>query len=142
MESGTLIEFRGVDIVVERQVDDVRVRLALAQSLLVSEHRVAMIGEIENYPERRTADVVCVASPVEGDFSRILSIQTERLTLPYDTTVELVQRLGRILQTRCLVPNEGLDPYVMWLVSPDGSSERVELDVAAFDEDRYILSLS
>jgi hypothetical protein len=140
LESRTVIEFKGIDVVAERKIDSAEIRHALMESLSVVEERIIVIYDMGDYPQSGAADVVCVISPVDGEFSSLLSIQTDGLTLPYNGVLELVQRLAEILRTRCLVPDEGLDPYVMWLASPGQPVQRVGLDVAALNEDRYVVS--
>jgi hypothetical protein len=95
---------------------------------------------MSKYPESAAADVVCVISSVEGEFTQLLSVQTGRLLLPCDTLLALIQNLCELLGTRCLAPDEDADPYCMWLVSPGTAPRRIEIDPIAFDEDRYVIS--
>ena len=135
-----MIEFSGIDVVAQRQMSDVHVRRALAAALGVPEQRAALIDDMIDYPDPGAADVVCVSSPVGGEFASLLSIQTGRLELPYGTHMELVQRLCDLLQTQCLVPHADVDPYVMWLIAPGASPRKVALDPTALDEGRYLIA--
>jgi hypothetical protein len=67
----------------------------------------------------------------------MLSIQTGERELAYESVEALEQRLCEALDSRCLVPDEGDNPYVMWLVSPREARRRVELDPVEYDEERY-----
>ena len=134
-----MIEFNGIDIILERQIKDASIRHALAASLRVPENRVIVIDDMSKYPEPAAADVVCVISSVEGEFTQLLSVQTGRLLLPYDEPLALIQSLCELLGTRCLATDDDADPYYMWLISPGATSGRIELDPIAFDGDRYII---
>jgi hypothetical protein len=135
-----MIEFNGIDILVRHRPDDASVLRALAAALGVPEGRVALIDDVSEYPKPDAADVVCVSSSLEGDFTGLLSIQVEHLTLPYDTREQLVQRLCELLDAQCLIPEEEENPYIMWLVSPEAASCKIALDPIAFDEGQYVIA--
>lgn len=136
-----MIEFNGIDIIVQHRPPDVSVRRALAAALAVSEERVVVIGDVSDYPEVGAAGVVCVASPLEGEFTGLLSIQVERLVVPCDTHEQLVRRFCDALGTQCLVPDdEQKDPYLMWAISPGAAPRKVGLDPVAFDDGQYIIA--
>jgi len=135
-----MIEFSGIDIVLERQINDAGIRQALVASLGIPENRVIVIDDTSKYPESAAADVVCVISSVEGEFTQLLSVQTGRLLLPYDAPLALIQSLCEALGTRCLAPDDDADPYCMWLISPGTTPGRIEIDPIAFDDDRYVIS--
>ena len=136
-----MIEFSGMDIIVQHRVADDRVRRALAEALHVPEERVALIDDSCHCPKARESDVVCVCSLVEGEFTYLLSIQIEWVILPYDNNVQLMQRLCEVLGVQYLAPDDDdVDPYMMWLVSPEVVPSKVGLDPVAFDEDRYVIS--
>lgn len=136
-----MIEFNGIDIIVQHPVDEDRVRRALAAALHVPGGRVAFIDDISHYPKAGDADVVCVSSQVEGEFTNLLSIQIDRTDLPYETHAQLMQVLGERLGVRYITPDEDdVDPYFMWLISPGGVPRRVGLDTVAFDEGRYVIA--
>ncbi len=136
-----MIEFQGVDIVVQKRPADAGVRQALAVTLGVPEGRVALVDDLSDYPEAGAADVVCVRSSVEGEFSDLLSIQADRLTAPYETALQLVARLGELLGAECLVPDEdSQNPYLMWLILPGSAPLKVALDTIAFDRGQYVIA--
>ena len=71
----------------------------------------------------------------------MLSIQVERLALPYDTHAQMMQRLCEVLGTQCLVPyDDDVDPYSMWSVSPGDQPRKVSLDPVALNEGRYVIA--
>jgi len=132
-----MIEFKGIDLVFQRLTDHASLRRALAGSIQVPEDRVSVIDDPSQYPDRAAADVVGVATPLEGNYSTMVSIQNEPMVLPYDSPLSLVQRICELLDTQCLAPDEGVDPYVMWLVTPRTTAQRVQLDPVALDEGHY-----
>ena len=135
-----MIEFSGVDMIAQHQTDDDGVRRALAAALGVPQERVAVVADMNDYPETAAADVVCVTSPVNGEFTLLLSVQVANLSLPYDTRAQLMQRLCELLGMECLVPDDDdVDPYFMWLVSPVNVPRKVSLDPIALDEGRYVI---
>lgn len=136
-----MIEFNGIDIILQHRLDDDRVRRALAAVLRAPEGRVALIEDVSHYPEAGDADVVCVSSSVEGEFAQLLSIQVDRLTLPYDMHAQLRQALCETLGTQYLTPDDDdVNPYFMWLVSPGTMPGKVGLDPVALDEGRYVIA--
>lgn len=136
-----MIKFSGMDIIVQHRMNEHHMCQALAAALHVSEGRVALIDDLCHYPKAGEADVVCVCSSVEGEFTYLLSIQINRVTLPYDTNVQLMQRLCEALRMQYLAPDDDdVDPYMMWLISPGAVPRKVGLDPVAFDEDRYVIS--
>lgn len=135
-----MIEFSGADLVLEKNVDDASLRRALASCLNVPEDRVAVIDDVGQYPEPSLADVVGVTSRVSGEFSRLVSIQSKTLELPYDRLLAPLQRLCEVLGTRCLAPDDGSDPYVMWLLAPGDHPKLVGVDPVSLDENRYVVA--
>ena len=132
-----MILFSGVDVVVDRRLGDDEIRECLAQATPVGKERISVIDDVANYPAQSAADIVCVVTPNPGQFSLVLSIQCEPLELPGERTADLIHQLATILEAKILMPDDGDDPYVMWLVQPNAAPKRVALDEAAFDEDRY-----
>jgi hypothetical protein len=139
MERVKMIEFDGTDLIIVKMVDNATLRRALASSLAIPEDRIAVIDDVAQYPESSVADVVCVTSPVSGQFSKLVSIQTKTCRLPHDSSLDLMRQICEPLDTRCLVPDEGLNPYCMWLFVPGEAPRQVGLDPVAMDEDRYVL---
>jgi hypothetical protein len=140
MEGVTMIEFHGVDLVIQDRVDDDHVRRAVAMALGVPANRIALIDDVGDYPGPDAADVVCVSSAVGGEFSRLLSLQVERLALPYDAPLQLLQRICDLLGTPCLSPDEqDASPYSMWSLRPGAPPGKVSLDAAAQDDGRYVV---
>ena len=134
-----MIEFNGTDLIIEKTVDNATFRRALASSLELPEDRVVVIDDVGQYPEPSAADVVCVTSAVSGQFSKLVSIQAETCRLPHDTALDLMRQLCELLDTRLLVPDQGLNPFCMWLLAPGEAPRQVGMDPVAMDEDRYVL---
>jgi hypothetical protein len=141
MERVAMIEFNGIDIILQHRLDDDRVRRTLATALRVPEGRVALINDMSDYPNSGDADVVGVASSVEGEFTHLLSVQAEHLTLPYETRAQLMQALAEALGSQYLTPDDDdEDPYFMWLISPGTGRGKVGLEPIALDEGRYVIA--
>lgn len=134
-----MIDFEGVDVVVEDDRDDSSVRRAIGSALGVPESRVVVIADVSQYPNPESADVVVVTSLAGGQFAKVLSIQTSRRSLPYENPLDPMQRLCDELGTRCLVPDDSANPYSMWLVTRDEAPQRVGLAADELDEDRYVI---
>jgi hypothetical protein len=139
MEEDTMIEFGGVDVVAQRRPDDEHLRSALAVVFGIPEDRVLLIEDVSGYEKSAAADVVCLSSSVEGEFTCLLSIDIARCTLPYDTREQLLQRFCELLGTSFLVPDEDINPYVFWLYSAGAVSVKVGIDADALDRDRYLI---
>jgi hypothetical protein len=83
---------------------------------------------------------VCVSSPVDGEFSQLLSLQAKRRVLPYDEQWQVVQRICDLLDTQCLCPDDqDMNPYTMRLLGPGAAPAKVSLDPVALDEGRYVI---
>jgi len=61
-----MIEFDGIDLIIEKPVDKTNLRRALAASLGVPEERISVIDHVGQYPDSSAADIVCVESPGPG----------------------------------------------------------------------------
>lgn len=132
-----MIEFGGIDIVLDRKLGDERTRDGVAAALSVETARVVVIHDMAQYPERQSADVVCVVTQTSGDFAEVVSIQCAPMKLPFARILDVVARLSSALQVRILAPDEGPNPYFMWLVEPEHSPIQVALDEAALEDERY-----
>lgn len=129
--------FSGVDVVIDRKLDDDEIRECLAHVFAINAARVSIIDDVAKYPERAAADIVCITTLNPGEFVQILSIQCEPIELPERSVADVLQQIASILNVRLLMPDEGEGPYVMWILQPHLAPRRVALDVAALDEDRY-----
>ncbi len=135
-----MIDFAGVDLIIEKAGNVGVIRGALAKVFALPAHRISIIDDLANYPERNAADIVCVVTPIAGEFAAILSIQNAKMYVPADTLVDVARRLASALGTRCLLPQEGVNPYLMWMVLPDSTASAVALDPDALADERYVLS--
>jgi hypothetical protein len=64
-----MIEFNGIDMIVLHRMADTVVCRGLTAALHVPESRVALIDDVSDYPESGDADVFCVSSSVDGEFT-------------------------------------------------------------------------
>jgi hypothetical protein len=135
-----MIMFSGIDILLDQTLGRDQLCHGVSAVLSVPAARVAVIHDVAQYPERGTADIVCVVTPTTGDFVELVSIQCETMVLRDVTVIDLVQRLASQLQAKILAPVDGPDPYLMWLVEPHREPRHVGLNVAALDQNRYELS--
>lgn len=132
-----MIEFNGIDILLDRRLGADQIRQGVAAVLSVEPCRVSVIDDVADYPERGSADVVSVVTPTSGEFAAVVSIQCEPMTLPFVNVWEVVEQLSAVLEAKVLVPSDGPDPYLMWLVQPDLPRRLVSLDADALEDDRY-----
>ena len=131
------MEFRGVDVVVDRRLGVEEIRQGVAAVLSVELGRVSVIDDIAEYPERGDADVVCVITPMSGEFVAVISIQCEPVEVSFSNVLETVQQLSSSLRVTLLAPDSSPDPYSMWLVRPSFPPQRVSLDESALARERY-----
>lgn len=131
------MRFHGVDVLTQSRVEAGRLRQGVASVLSLEGHRVSVIRDVACYPERGAADVVCVVTPIQGDFSDSVSIQCDPIEAPVSSIIEFAQRLSVALGSAVLVPDEGHDPYVMWHVDLSGGCRKVSLDESALESDTY-----
>lgn len=54
--------------------------------------------------------------------------------------VQMARRLASILGCRCLVADEGPDPYQMVLVDPNHDPQIVNLCVDRLDEEQFVIA--
>lgn len=133
------MEFRGVDIVIEKAASDAALRAAVSRGLGVPVDRIVVINDITKYPAKDQAEVVCVVSPVSGHFALLLSVQSDPIQVDVTTPFEFVQEVANDLQMKCLTPDLGDNPYLMWLIEPRSSPQRVAMDTDALDRGVYVV---
>jgi hypothetical protein len=124
--------FSGVDIVFARPVPERDLERGVSALLGVPSFRVVVVvvAGAADYPAMESAEVVCVSTAVEGDFTQLVSIHCQPRELRDHTSVSFAQRLAEALSIPCIVPDEGLAPC----------SAILRLDDEAFSEDRYVLA--
>jgi hypothetical protein len=136
-----MIVFEGVDVIVQHPIHNDDTRRALAVTLGVPEDRIAIIENVTGYPDTGAADIVCVSSPVNGDFAGLLSVQVGHLEVAFESITQLIQRFSGLLSTPCLIPDEdSANPYLMWSIAPGSVPRRVALDPLALEEGRYVIA--
>jgi hypothetical protein len=131
--------FKGVDLLIDCWASSDSLKVALETSLGVARERIFVIRDLADYPRHNKADLVCVVTPLKGEFHTLLSLQTDGIEAEYNALPGLIQRVCNILGCRCLLPDVGPEPYSMLLLSDNMPPERVELDPEALDQGRYIL---
>lgn len=100
-----------------------------------------MIDDPANYPERDAADIVCVVSPIAGEFAAILSIQSAQMYVEGETLLDIARRLASALGTKRLLPREGSTPICCGVDgSPGSTASAVALDPDALADEHYVLS--
>lgn len=134
-----MISFSGIDLILEQPVSSDALRRAISKTLLIPTHRVSVIYNTEDYPERDAAEMVCLVSTTDGDFQQLVSLQCEPRMLPFRNESELACCLLVELGVCALIPADSIDPYDMYLVNGNTVS-RVSLDATAFDCGKYIIS--
>lgn len=134
-----MIVFSGIDIVIDVRLRPDQIRDAVASAVSVPARRVAVIYDLAKYPARESADVVCVVSGAAGHFVELISLQCEPMTLPFLHALDVVARFCSTVRVKALAPDDGPDPYLMWLVEPDRPPSQVAVDPAALDDHRYVI---
>ena len=132
-----MMEFRGTDAVFESQIGVERIKQAVAAVLSLPPSRVSIIDNIADYPERASADVVCLLTRTLGDFTLAVSIQCDPVHISLSKELDVVQRLVDALGVAALTPDDSPLPTSMWFVSPNATPERVSVDDSALDDGRF-----
>jgi hypothetical protein len=139
MENWAMMTFRGVDLILEHSVDTEKLRQALQSVFAVPAECISIINDITQYPKQEDAQIVCVMTPVAGDFTLLLSIQANLVLKGSEDMLALVQLICNDLGCRCLTPDEGPDPYTVWVITPYAPPQRAQLDVMQLDQNRHVL---
>ncbi len=134
-----MIDFAGIDLLADRAIAAPPIRRGVAEALSIDVQRVAVIEDISQYPKPGLADVVCVVTTTQGDFSQLISIQCAPLKLLARDVLELVQKLATSWGAGLLAPAGGPNPYIVWFIAPATPARQASLDEASFDEERYVL---
>lgn len=129
--------FDGLDIVTERHVDESTIRRAISNTLSLPEERIAIIDDAAHCPPKDSFDAVCIRTPVHGQFAEILAIQCEKRDTTQPSEFEIFTQLAYILGVRCLMADEGPNPYMMWASDSGAPPTRVSLEPTSLDEDHY-----
>lgn len=132
-----MIAFSGRDLLLQKSVDDMQLVQALSAAFGLSPLRVAVIREMEGYPERDACDLVAVVSAVVGEAEALVQLHAGAIALRFESQLDLVRDLARLLAMNCLTPHEGDNPYLMWRVAPDGATDLIALRVPAADHGRF-----
>lgn len=131
-----MIAFSGLDVLLQRSVDDLRLVQALSAALGLTPSRIAVIRDLQDYP-RDACDVVAVVSAVAGEAELLVQLHAGAIALRFESGLDVVRELVRLLAVNCLTPNEGDNPYLMWRVTPDGVTDLIALRVPAADHSRF-----
>ena len=88
--------------------------------------------------------VLLETTPTEGDFALRVTVYIRDETLlarlrSRAATSEAVTHLASLLEVRCLIADDELDPYRWVLITPEGAVQVVRLDAAEFERDRVVL---
>lgn len=132
-----MIAFSGLDVLLQRPVDDLQLVQALSAALGLSPSRIAEIRDLQDYPERDACDVVAVVSAVAGEAEALVQLHAGAIALRFESELDVVRELARLLAVNCLTPHEGDNPYLMWRVTPDGVTDLIALRVPAADHSRF-----
>jgi hypothetical protein len=132
-----MIQFDGIDLVSSRSIPAPLIRRGLGIALGVPAERISVIDDVAKYPHPGQANVVCVISALRGDFPLMISIQCQPMAIDVMDALGLAQQISSQLGIALLAPDQGPDPYVMWLVQASAPPVRVSLDAEAFDDNRY-----
>jgi hypothetical protein len=128
-----------VDVLVDREaIPAADLRDALSLAVGVPGSRVSLITDVEEYPGKEQADVVCLVSSVSGQFPTLLSIDGRRPDGAEDVLL-LVERFAGALQAVCLVGTEDPNPFAMWRVEEGPPRQRVFLVPEAMERGEYDL---
>jgi hypothetical protein len=136
MEDTQMNNFNGLDIVTERRVEETTIRRAIAVALSLPEERISVTNNITPSP-MAPYDAVCTRTAINGQFAEILAIQCKKRDLPQLSELEVFTQLAHMLGVRCLMADEGPNPYIMWASDSGSAPTRVSMDPVSLDENHY-----
>ena len=123
----------GFDIILEGHpaFTDEKLAVVFAEAFRVSVNDVL----IEHKYAQRDLDVAvrCILDELDGDFGLLAAFYT-RIEI---NSADVIKHICRRLDCRCLSDDGDLNPYTMFLYSPDGGVVRVSLDDEDMAENRY-----
>ena len=121
----------GFDVLFDQDVSLTSLQEAIATVMDIELGRVAIIGDIEQYPKRETADCVCWVFRTKGQFPIHASIDYDEGDWP--SVIKFARSLARSLQCNCLIGDDSPSSYLMIHISHLGTVKPVLLDMNALD---------
>lgn len=128
------------EFLVDRNLTENEIANAIAKLFLVPLTDVLVIDDIAETDVSERVRVLCERMSVEGDFSMRLSIYLRDSNLEQIDSTLKISQFCELLNCKCLVTNESVNPYQWWLVQGSQSWKLVYLDPKRLDEnEEYIL---
>lgn len=128
------------DLHIERAVNAAAARQVLCDVVALANDEVLTFesfGALADAPSG--ARLLAVVFPRARGFRTSVSLYPQDHDALSLSEADLAVEFCRRLQTRCLIVNDCLDPYVWTLVCADGSNTRISVDVEALDQDECLV---
>lgn len=134
-----MIKFYGFDILIGRLVDEETLIQIFSNVFSISKERISITSDLSFLLNNQNPDIVCLRSPVYGDFFEQLSISCN-LELKFSSEFEILTLLADRFQTKCIISDDSINPFTMWCAVPGNNKvELVMLNPHKIDEDYYEL---
>jgi hypothetical protein len=133
-----MIALTGIDMIIEKAVDDSVIASAVAIVLAIAVERVVVITDIVEYPTKAAFDIVLLRHSIEGQFATLISLSCAARSI--ESTESLARSVSRQLHCSVLIPDDSTDdPDAMLLANDVGEVRQVQLDADALNQERYCL---
>ncbi|MBU1219014.1 hypothetical protein KKF34_02025 [Myxococcota bacterium] len=135
-----MIKFTGFDIIIGRLVDEETLIQIFSNLFSISKERISIISDLSILlDDNQNPDIVCLYSPVYGDFLELLQISCN-LELNFSSEFEILTLLADRFQTKCIISDDSFNPFAMWCAVPGNNKvELVMLNPHKIDDNYYEL---
>lgn len=129
----------GFDLILEKKVSKKELQKAISDSFNIPEKSIVITDDYVDTPLTDDVRLWCMANETDGDFLLVCQFFIRDKSI--ENCPEMIsKKIGCILGSRCLIPDDSLSPLTWIMISPDGSKKSVILDSDELDNDRYVIS--
>ncbi|OCG44014.1 hypothetical protein A9G35_08885 [Gilliamella sp. Choc5-1] len=129
----------GFDLILEKIFSEIVLQKALSKSFGISKNSILITDDYVSYQLTDDIKIWCMVNQINGDFLSLCQFFIRDNKIEYNPKV-ISRRLSYTLNTKCLIPDENINPLTWIMISPDCSEKTVILDSDELDNDRYVVS--
>ena len=123
-----------IELLIDKVVSVDGLRAAIAKVFATETAGVAVVHDIEGLPLADEVAIACERYLLGGEFTMHLTMHIHDPRLADHDERSVARAFARLWSARCLISDDGVNPYTMILVSPT-TSKSVSLNVAKLDEE-------